>query len=98
MPKLSCSCVCLYRLLSSTCAGSPFLTSTTTRMPWRSLSSRTSEIPRTRSSRASSAIFSIRRALFTWYGISLITIDSRSPLRVSISALARITIEPRPVR
>ena len=39
--------------------------SITTRMPWRSLSSRMSEMPSMRLSRTSSAIFSCIRALFT---------------------------------
>ena len=87
-PKVSCSGVCLYRLFRITCEGSPLRTSTTMRMPWRSLSSRMSAMPSICLSRTSSAMRSIRRALLTWYGISVMTIDSRSPLRASISARA----------
>ena len=48
-------------------------------------------------SRTSSAMRSIIVALFTWYGISVMMIASRSLRIVSISTLPRITIEPRPV-
>jgi len=49
-------------------------------------------------SRTSSAIFSISRALFTWYGISSMMIEVRSPFfEVSRLVLARIVIDPRPV-
>ncbi len=42
---------------------------------------------------------SMRRALFTWNGISVMTIDSRSPFfAFSISALPRTWRIPRPVR
>ena len=42
---------------------------------------------------------SISRALLTWYGISLMTIDERSPFfDTSISTRARMMIMPRPVR
>ena len=66
IPKVSWSWVCLYRLFSSTWADSPFFTSTTMRMPRRSLSSRMSVMPSTRFSWCSSAIFLMRVALFTW--------------------------------
>ena len=78
--------------------GSPLRMSTTMRMPWRSLSSRTSAMPSIFLSRASSAIRSMRRALLTWQGISVMTMDSFSPRRVSISARARMTTAPRPMR
>ena len=49
-------------------------------------------------SRTRSAIFSISLALFTWYGISVTTIDVRSPFFVvSSRVFARMRIEPRPV-
>ncbi len=56
-------------------------------------------MPSMRFSRTSSAIFSISRALFTWYGISLTMIAWRSPPRlvVSMPARARIWMMPRPV-
>ena len=69
------------------------------RMPSRSDSSRRSAMPSIVFSRTSSAIFSMSRALFTWYGISVTTIDVRSPFfAVSISVLARTITDPRPVR
>ena len=45
---------------------SPFFSSTTIRMPSRSLSSRRSEMPSIFFSCTNSAIFSSRVALFTW--------------------------------
>ena len=45
----------------------------------------------------SSAIFSISRALLTWYGISVTTIASRPLSATSTSALARMRTRPRPV-
>ena len=100
MPKDVCSCVCLKRLFRTTAGTSPRLSSMTIRMPDRSDSSRKSAIPSIVFSRASSAIFSSSRALLIWYGISVTTIASLSLFLsdVSISVLARITIEPRPVR
>ena len=48
-------------------------------------------------SRTRSAIFSMIRSRETWYGMALTTMAVR-PLRTSsISALARIFTEPRPV-
>ena len=71
----------------------------TIRIPSRSDSSRRSLMPSIVFSRTRSAIFSISLALFTWYGISVTTIDVLSPFfEVSSSVLARRTIEPRPVR
>ena len=46
-------------------------------------------MPSIRFSRTSSAIFSISVALFTWYGISVTMIASRSLRIVSICDLAR---------
>ena len=51
----------------------------TTRMPSLSDSSRSSEIPSIFFSFTSSAIFSINRALFNWYGSSVMMICSRPP-------------------
>jgi hypothetical protein len=58
--------VCAYRLFSTTSATSPRLSSMTTRMPSLSDSSRRSEMPSISLLRASSAMRSSRRALFTW--------------------------------
>ncbi len=83
----------------TTCATSPRLTSTTTRMPSRSDSSRIAEMPSSRFSFTRCAMSSMSRALLTWNGISVTTIDSRSPfLFFSISALPRTWRMPRPVR
>ncbi len=74
------------------------LSSMTSRIPSRSDSSRTAEMPSSRLSTTRSAIDLARVALLTWYGSSVTTIaalplDSFS----SIWARARITILPRPV-
>ncbi len=53
--------------------------------------------PRCFFSLTSSAIFSISRALFTWNGSSVTMIVSRPLSSVSISALARTRMRPRPV-
>ncbi len=77
---------------------SSFFSSMTTRIPSRSLSSLRSEIPSIFFSLTSSAIFSTSLALFTWYGISVTTMDWRSVFFwVSICTLARIWMMPRPV-
>ena len=70
----------------------------TMRMPSLSDSSRSSLMPSSFFSLTSSAIFSISRALFTWYGSSVTMIVSRPLSSVSISALARTSMRPRPVR
>ena len=67
------------------------------RMPLRLDSSRMSLMPSSFLSLTSSATFSTRRALITMYGISVTMIDERPFLSSSISALPRMTIEPRPV-
>ncbi len=66
MPKLSCSCVCLNRLLSTTSGSSPRFSSITTRMPSLSDSSRMSEMPSIFFSVTSSAMRSSSAFLFTW--------------------------------
>ena len=68
------------------------------RMPSLSDSSRSSAMPSIFFSLTSSAIFSISRALFTWYGSSVTTIASR-PLSslTSTSARAFMRTRPRPV-
>ena len=66
-PNVSCSWVCLYRLFSTTLATASRLSTITSRWPVRSLvSSRTSAMPPTRPSLASSAIFSARLSGLTW--------------------------------
>src|SRR2546428_80042 len=64
-------------------------------MPWRSDSSRMSEMPSSRLSRTRSAIRSISVALLTWYGSSVTTIASRLPRRSSVGGPA---IAPGPDR
>ncbi len=66
MPKLSCSWVCLNRLLSTTSGSSPRFNSTTTRMPSLSDSSRMSEMPSIFFSVTSSAMRSSSDFLLTW--------------------------------
>ena len=68
------------------------------RMPSLSDSSRSSLMPSSFFSLTSSAIFSISRALLTWYGISVTTIASRPLSATSTSAFARMRTRPRPVR
>ncbi len=65
-PNVVSSGVVAYRLLSTTLEMASRFSSTTTRMPCRSLSSRMSLMPSSFFSRTRSAIFSISRALFTW--------------------------------
>ena len=92
-----CNGVCLYRLLSSTLAGVSRLSSITSRVMPRDRSLRISRTPSITRALASSAIFSSMASTEVWYGISLTTM--RSPLGPSsISALARILMDPRPVR
>ncbi len=99
MPKVSCSCVCLYRLFSTTSGTSPRLSSITTRMPDLSLSSWMWLMPSIFFSCTSSAMRSSSVFLFTWYGISSMMIDWRAPLSMSSKcALARMITLPRPVR
>ncbi len=66
MPKWSCICVSLYRLLRTTSGNSPRLSSITTRMPDLSDSSRISAMPSSFFSRTSSPMRISRLALFTW--------------------------------
>ncbi len=81
------------------CHSSPLFRSMTTRIPSRSDSSRIAEIPSIRFSFTRPAICSMRRALFTWNGSSVRTIDSRSPFAAfSTDARPRTWRMPRPVR
>ena len=67
-------------------------------MPARPLEwSWTSAISLMRPVFTSSAIFSARRALFTWYGSSVTTMFDRPAEPSSIVVTARTLIEPRPV-
>ena len=96
-PKPVCICVCAYRLFSTTWAIASRFSSMTIRMPSRLDSSRRSLIPSSRFSRTRSAICSTSFALFTWYGISVTTIVSRSVFGwTSTEARARTWIVPRP--
>ncbi len=79
------------------CGISPRPSSSTTRIPSRLDSSRISEMPSILLSPESSAIFSMRLALFTWYGSSVMMMASRPPRIFSAWALARSVIVPRPV-
>ncbi len=98
MPNVVSSGVCANRLFSTTPEIASRLSSITIRMPCRSDSSRMSLMPSIFFSRTSSAICSISRALFTWYGISVTMMLSRSVFfATSISVRARIVICPRPV-
>ena len=99
MPKVSWSCVCLYRLLSTTSGSSPRLSSITTRMPDLSDSSWMCEMPSIFFSCTSSAMRSSSTFLLTWYGSSSTTIAWRAPLSMSSTCVrARMTTRPRPVR
>ena len=97
-PNVSCSCVCLYRLFSTTLAIASRLSTITSRWPVRPLvSSRMSAMPDRRPSRSSSAILPARLSGLTWNGSSLTTRQVR-PWISSTSTTARMMIEPRPVR
>jgi hypothetical protein len=97
MPKLDSMAVFDQSWFSVTWATASRFSSITMRMPVRSDSSRTSEMPSTFFSPTSSAIRSMSLALFTWYGSSVTTICSKSFLRSSTSATARTLMMPRPV-
>ena len=72
--------------------------SSTTRMPSRSDSSRMSVTPSIFLSLTSPAICSMRRVLFTWYGIWVTTMRSFPFLPPSSTvARARMAMMPRPV-
>ena len=67
------------------------------RTPSRFDSSRMSLTPSIRLSLAASAIFSTSAFLPCWYGISVRTIDVRSPRPFSIRWRLRTITDPRPV-
>ncbi len=65
-PKDDCMAVKRHSWFSTTSGTASRFSSMTMRMPSRSDSSRRSEMPSSRFSRTSSAIFSMSVALFTW--------------------------------
>src|SRR5437773_2650291 len=93
-PKVDCSEVLLYRLFSTVNTRASRLSSMTTRMPWRSDSSRRSAIPSSRRSETSSAIFATSVALLTAYGSSSMMIRSRPLGACSNVWRARTTMRP----
>ena len=97
-PKVSCNWVCFNNWFKTTLAFTSRRNSITIRIPLRSDSSRRSVMPSTRFSFTNSAIFSMRRALFTRYGISVTMIRLLPFGIVSMLETARTRILPRPVR
>ena len=98
-PKVSCSCVCLKSWFSTTWATASRFSSMISRMPDRDdESSRTSEIPVSLPSPTSSAMRSSRLSGLTWYGSSVTTMTCRPRASSSTVTVARMVIEPRPVR
>ena len=96
--KLLCIAVYLYKLFNTTNGWLPPRSSNTILIPFRSDSSLTSVIASNLLVLLRAAMFSIKDALFTWYGSSVTTILSRLPrLSASISAFARTLIPPLPV-
>ena len=97
-PKVSWSCVCLNNCFNKTLAFTSLRVSIQIRIPLLSDSSRNSVIPSILFSFTKSAIFSIKRALFTMYGSS-VTIILCFPFFIgSIFVTARTLILPLPVR
>ena len=98
--KLSCSCVCLKRLLSTTWGIASFDSSITSRTSFL-LSFRSAlcvaGIPVTTLFFTRVAIFSSTLSPDTMYGRSLTTMRWRSPRTSSTVQCARTLIEPRPV-
>ena len=97
MPKLSCICVILKRLLSTTSGMAPCLRSMQMRISFED-SSRISAMPSIFFSRMSSCIFSYMTRLLTMYGISSTMMRTRSRPNSSRCVRARMTTRPRPVR
>ncbi len=96
IPKVTCICVDLKRLLSTISDIASRLSSMMTLIPSLSDSSRNSEIPSICLSRTSCAIFSMSLDLFTWKGSSSMTMTSLFPF-CSMCVFARTLIRPRPV-
>ena len=96
-PKLVWSGVCLNRLFRTTLALASRFSSITSFGSWLAEAFRSSLMPSRSPDRTSSVIFCSITSTDVWYGSSVTTI--RSPERPSsISATARILMEPRPVR
>ena len=96
-PKLVCSGVDLKRLLRTTLALASRLSSITSRTCWLAEALSTPDIPSSSPAFTRSLIFCSITSTDVWYGSSVTTM--RAPTRPSsISATARIFIEPRPVR
>jgi hypothetical protein len=83
-PKVLCSAVHLKSWLSTFTASAPRFSSSTMRMPSRSLSSRRSLTSPMRPARVSSATCSMMRDLLVPYGISVTTSCSRPLRRLSL--------------
>ena len=96
-PTVSCSWVYWYSWFRMTCALASLRMSTTMRIPLRLVSSFRPVMPSIRLSLTSSAMFSMRRALLTIYGISVMMIWVRPFLVSSMAARPRRVILPRPV-
>ena len=96
MPNTCSIGVCAYRLLSRISGTSPRFSSITTRMPSLSDSSRrpSEAMPSMSLSRTRSAMRSISRALFTWYGSSVMMMACRSPLPDVLEVGARAHVQP----
>ena len=96
-PKLVCSGVCLYRLFNTTFALASRFRSMINDGFWLADALRIPLIPSRSPARTNSVIFCSITSTEVWYGSSETTM--RSPPRPSsISATARILMEPRPVR
>mmetsp|Transcript_14797 Transcript_14797/g.61637 ORF Transcript_14797/g.61637 Transcript_14797/m.61637 type:complete len:386 (-) Transcript_14797:373-1530(-) len=90
--------VSLYSWCSTRCGSALRLTSTTSRMPSLSLSSRTPDTPSSFLSSASSAMRSASDALLVPYGSSVMTIEWRPRSPFSKAATPRTVKRPLPVR
>ena len=85
-------------MLRTTWALASRFRSMTSRVPARELSLRASRMPSMRRSRTSSSIFDPIDSTDVWYGTSVTMMRWPPRASSSISATARIRIEPRPVR
>ena len=94
--KLVCRAVCLKSCCITVCGEPSRFTSTTIRMPFLSLSSRMSLTSVIRLAPTSSAIFSMRVVLLTWYGSS-VTTTAMPRADLLERDLARMITRPRPV-
>ena len=94
--KLVCIGVCLYSWFSTMFALASRRSSTTSRFVTPADSLRTSRIPSSLRSLTSSAIFWPMTSTEVWYGTSVTTMRVSPRRPSSISATARILMEPRP--